>query len=285
MFSPFDSSKTFDEKKFKNNTNFMFTSSSSQTMEFFNNIKSYVLDYNNHIYHRLCMLKTLESIPINNNIEILINIILKMSEESNINKSLLYFFWSNKKLNFYFNDEIKHKMYELYFNKVENIDIMFDMSCYLLSKFGNESIVRQDALDFLVDVTDDFINNSNEHVYTAANILFTYGQPDEKFYGCKIIQKVKELDKEVKIKMFELDSKIELEYYIFCKMYNSLNSLPISQKTIVLNSMKGEDKQDIDYFCFLHDCLDEVVKEYSNKFTKENIEEIYLSTVSLFSQL
>jgi hypothetical protein len=288
MFSPFDSSKTFDEKKFKNNTNFFFTNSSSQTMDFFNSIKEFALDSHNNIYHRLCMLKTLASIPVKDSIDISIDIIMKMNEESNVDKSLLYYFWSNQKSLFYFSDEVRHRMYEIYFNtvqnKFENINIVFDMCSYLLSKYGSESVVRQDALDFLVDITDDLEKYSISQVYTAANILFTYGQPDEKFYGYKIMQKVvSDKDKINEIITFKLDIKKEIEYYIFSKMYASLNSLPLSQKTIVLNSMKGEEKEDIDYFCFLHDCMDEVVKEYSNLLSKEEVEEIYMSTVSIFS--
>lgn len=290
MFSPFDSSKTFDEKKFKNNTNFFFTNSSSQTMDFFNSIKEYTLDSHNNIYHRLCMLKTLASIPVKDSIDILIDIILKINEESNIDKSLLYFFWSNQKSIFYFSDEVRHRMYELYFNtlqnKFDNIEIVFDMCTYLLSKYGSESVVRQDALDFLVDITDDLEKYSISHVYTSANILFTYGQPDEKFYGYKMMQKIEsDSNKPNKMIIFKLDTKIEMEYYIFSKMYASLNSLPISQKTIVLNSMKCEEKEDVDYFCFLHDCLDEVIREYTNIFDKEKIEEIYNSSILKFSTL
>jgi hypothetical protein len=301
MFSPFDSSKTFDDKKFKNNTNFFFTSSTSQTMDFFNSIKEYTLDSHNNINHRLCMLKTLASIPVKDSVDILIDIIIKISEESNINNSLLYFFWSNQKSIFYFSDDVRHRMYELYFNKIQNkfdnIEIVLDICAYLLSKYGSESVVRQDALDFLVDITDDLENNSIELVYTAANILFTCGQPDEKFYGYKIMQKVRSenminnsnsvnnSNKELSLITFKLNTDIEMEYYIFSKMYASLNALPISQKTIVLNSMKCKEKEDIDYFCFLHDCLDDVIREYTNIFDKEKIEEIYNSSISKFSTL
>jgi hypothetical protein len=102
-----------------------------------------------------------------------------------------YHFFSNNEKYLKLNDSIVHRTYPLFFQTGIKLKYPFELlilsARYILSFYGVEHDIRQEVLDWLLDVVND-VNEEHRSRAEAADVLITCGEPDEIEYGNQMIQ-------------------------------------------------------------------------------------------------
>lgn len=113
--------------------------------------------------------------------------------DSSIDIYKRYYFFSNNERYFKLTDDIVHHIHPLFFNKglIEGypFELIIRSARYILSFYHVETDIRQNTLNWLLDIVDDDTEAHRVRA-EAADVLITCGEPDEAEFGMGIIQQI-----------------------------------------------------------------------------------------------
>jgi len=150
--------------------------------------KNGLLD-DNKIQDRMQCVRYMLSIPFKDYVYHTLEVVKSIQNTSQVNIYKRYQFWSTQDINFKLHDEIIHEMHPYFFTNGLKyhypLDLMLHSATYILSKYGREYSIRQDALDFIVDCANDK-HSTYRQQYDAADVLIKSGEIDEIQFGKQI---------------------------------------------------------------------------------------------------
>ena len=177
-------------KHFFNLDTSTFGNSSTTDVEHpFLTLKKNGLLIHNKIEDRIQCVRYMLSIPYKDCIPHTLEVVKAIQNTDQFNIYKRYQFWSTQDISFKLHDEIIHEMHPYFFtNGLQQhypLDLMLSSATYILSKYGREHSIRQDALDFIVDCSNDK-NSTYRQQYDAAEVLIKAGEADEIKFGKQI---------------------------------------------------------------------------------------------------
>ncbi len=102
-----------------------------------------------------------------------------------------YYFFSNNERYFKLTDDIVHYIHPLFFERGLKEGYPFELiirsARYILSFYHVETDIRQNVLNWLLDIADD-LTEAHRVRAEVADVLITCGEPDEAEFGLGIIQ-------------------------------------------------------------------------------------------------
>jgi hypothetical protein len=143
----------------------------------------------NKIEDRMQCVRYMLTIPYKDCIPHTLEVVKSIQNTTHFNIYKRFHFWSTQDISFKLHDEIIHEMHPYFFtNGLQQhypLDLMLSSATYILSKYGREHSIRQDALDFIVDCANDK-NSTYRQQYDAAEVLIKAGEADEVKFGRQI---------------------------------------------------------------------------------------------------
>ena len=143
----------------------------------------------NKIEDRIQCIRYMLSIPYKDCITHTLEVVKSIQNTYHFNIYKRFQFWSTQDIAFKLHDEIIHEMHPYFFTKGllyhYPLDLMINSAIYILSKYGRDTPIRQDVLDFIVDSSNDKKSTYRQQ-YDCAEVLIKAGEADEIQFGKQI---------------------------------------------------------------------------------------------------
>jgi hypothetical protein len=238
-------------------------------------------------FERSQALRFISGFPYANALEDAVLAGIRLLSDQSIPYHLRHWFVANKHTYLKPDPALAHELYQHWFKiaQEENLphQILLDIAKYILAFYATgpnqnptgDVDVRQDALDYLLDLTD-----SSEYKMEAYAVLIISGEMDEQLFARQSLESENATETEAKQKlsklMFEiegLDISTQLEQEIETRMNIVFKSLFSTQREEILKEDKNEFAlDDFLYTCgFVHD----LEQKYHKSLSAEEVQETY----------
>jgi hypothetical protein len=123
-----------------------------------------------------------------------------LSDES-IEIDKRFYFFSNGDKYFKLTDQLVYDLHEYFFKigleRKYPLKILLISVRYIISFYPDESEVREQVLDYILDIVDD-VNETEYARAECADILYSIGRTEEAIYGMKKLQELGHMDQDLK---------------------------------------------------------------------------------------
>ena len=196
------------------------------------------------IEDRMQCVRYMISIPYKENIKHAIEVIKCIQDSKDCDIYELYNFWNTQDPYYKLDDMIIYEMHPYIFKQSKKIYLPLDLvltTCkYILSNYGREHEIRQDVLDYMLDIVCNPMCSERE-IVDVSDILIKTGELDEVMFG-KQLKSKHELKENNEINVINKLRYMRITYSLktddFEDVMNTIKSLYKNKSNQYLNNLE-----------------------------------------------
>ena len=196
------------------------------------------------IEDRMQCVRYMISIPYKENIKHAIEVIKCIQDSKDCDIYELYNFWNTQDPYYKLDDMIIYEMHPYIFKQSKNLYLPLDLvltTCkYILSNYGREHEIRQDVLDYMLDIVCNPMCSERE-IVDVSDILINTGELDEVMFG-KQLKSKHELKENNEINVINKLRYLRITYSLktddFEDVMNTIKSLYKNKSNQYLNNLE-----------------------------------------------